>query len=250
MTRAVAVFTAVSIGLLTSTLLIAAPEGAQGHGRTLFLSVAGERVRVDLPNATARYLLDPRNGDRLVYFSPEEATLIAQALEARGLGQRAPEVLLSLQYPREDWQPNLDRRHEELAESKDPAPAAMSQEAHCLHLELNGVQYRFDLKGGGPAYAIDPVTGERVVRFSAEDAKLIFDALVAAGHDTAFIMGVLFGLRDGNRPAHDPDAPTTETSKPQIILDPSCGHCQNGGLCGDSCCNYGGAGCQVCKVCG
>lgn len=215
-------------------------------------------MSVSLPTEAPRYVLDPRNGDRLVTFTPEEASLISDAMEKRGLGDRVVETLYSLQFLRNDGQKDLDRASGRLKESIDPATSALEQGPHCMHLDLNGQQFQFSLAGGGPIHVLDPLTGDRIIRFSVKDAGAIRETLLRAGFDTVSVMKVLFDLRDSSATgAVAPSGNLTikmETGRKQIILDPPCGGCLNGGVCNINnqwnCCNYGGGGCSSCRVCG
>jgi hypothetical protein len=239
---------------LTSSLLFSAPPPADG--RVLVLNVDGQSLLVNLNAKAPRYLLDPRNGDRLVSFTAEEATLIAEALDLHGLQHRTFDVLLGLQYPREDGETNLASRPSGLRNSTDPAPDSLSQREFRLHLRVGATDHQFDLLGGGPSHALDPETGDLVMRFSVPDANHLAESLQKEGYSTREIMRVLFGLHKNPSPLAYPNKTIAEPSRVKKPLDPPCNTCVEGELCcfpeasKSSCtCCSGGTGCVVCKTC-
>lgn len=234
--------------LFTCSLSLASEAEAPRGGRLLFLEVNGEQIPVALPGSTPRYLIDPRNGDLSVSFTPEEATLVAQALEERGLQDRILDALLGLRYLPEG------RPIPTVPEMSGPtgtfrAPASLTHRERCLVLDIQGKEYRFNLPGGGPLYALDPITGEQVMRFSIADAKAISETLREDRGAAGSLMKVLFGLRRIEPAGHG--GPHLGDGEP---LDPPCNTCLDGALCeyeGQTrCCTEGGAGCTACKVCG
>ncbi|MFQ5878409.1 MAG: hypothetical protein ACE5JH_12120 [Acidobacteriota bacterium] len=197
--------TAIASFLLALASLLPALANPPAEGHLLFLDVEGQQVPVALPSAP-RYVIDPRNGDFLLSFTPEEAMRVAEALEERGLQGRLLDVLLGLRHSRDGGptpQPSPGAR------SVGPAPPSLTRGDYCLALVVQDKHYALTLHGGGPVYALDPLTGDRVMRFSIDDATRIAETLRADGRDTATLMQVLFGLRMSDVPAteeHDAGA--------------------------------------------
>jgi hypothetical protein len=235
------------IALSGTTLLAAPPNG----GRVLFLDVAGQQIQVALPGEHPRYLLDPRTGDRLVRFTMEEANLVTRALAERGLEERAFDVLLGLQYGRPGMQEVLGDQQADDTVGLLPAFDSLTRKPGHLRLEVAGEVFDVSLQGGGPSYAIDPLSGQRFVQFSLDDARTISRMLAERGYDASTILSVLSNLRAGDSAS---GGPTISPERERKKLNPGCGQCLTGSLCSRNdptagCCQ-GGGGCEACKVCG
>jgi hypothetical protein len=187
------------------------------------------------------FLLQPTTGDKVPYFSPENAERIARALDDAGQLEMLPRVLLGAAMRR--------------ANGSRPASGPQGQhppelvESSCdLVLDVRDVRVHVTMEEGPAGHLLHPVSGERFVRFSVETGSRIFDALSAAGVERDVIAKTLVGLR--RRAPGRGSLPSTESpDHPQPDPGPPCGECADyKRLCGEICCGAG-AGCTWCTYC-
>ncbi len=209
--------------------------------RTLVLDLPARHVIVGLVPQDTEFLLQPITGDRVPYYSPENAERIARALDEAGQLERLADVLLGTAFERPDG-----GRGESGPQGQGPLEP---MESTCdLVLDVQGLKVHVTMEDGPAGHLLHPRTGERFVRFSASSGSRIAEALFAAGVDRDTIARTLVGLR--SRPPGRDAGPSVESRNPPLPDEgPPCGQCTNHRtLCGDVCCGAG-AGCAWCSVC-